>query len=218
MNFYAIDHGKVKKSIGIDVDEGIMKQARERLMKRYPQPPIEFITADLLDFNNLDVWDKVVQEATILTMYFVEDALKKLRPMLEEKLAGRKCKIITVSYAMPGWNHTIMETTLGTTCYLYEWGYDKFGDEDDNPSTTTTTTNIFAEDSLLIDKPKELLRDPLEQMRAQGLHMDDIEQIANTINDRAEEDRKHYWSDDEEEEEDEEDSEEDTESKKDPSI
>ena len=194
MNFYAIDHGKVKKSIGIDVDEGIMKQARERLLKRYPQPPIEFITADLLDFSNLEVWDTKIQEATIITMYFVEDALRKLRPLLEEKLAGRKCKIITVSYAMPGWRHTIMETTLGTTCYLYEWGNDM---EEDEAST------IFAEDNLLIDKPKELLQDPLEQMRAQGLDMDNIEQIANTIQDRAEEDRKQYWSDDDDEEEEE---------------
>ena len=93
VNFYAVDYGKVKKSIGIDIDEGILKQAHERLGKRYPQPPIEFVTADLLDFNH-EVWEKV-QEATIITMYFVEDALQKIRPILEEKLAGKQCRILT---------------------------------------------------------------------------------------------------------------------------
>lgn len=188
VNFYAIDHGKVKKSTGIDIDDGIMKQARERLSKRHPQPPIEFITADLLDYNNHKVWEKI-QEATIVTMYFVEDALRKFRPLLEEKLAGKKCKIITCAYAMPGWNHTIMETTLGTTCYLYNWG--DMEDDDDDP--------FFTEDSLLINKPKELLDDPFERMRAQGLDMDKIEHVVRSIPDRSVRDPSDYWTDDEDE-------------------
>jgi SAM-dependent methyltransferase len=192
VNFYAIDHGKVKKSIGIDVDEGILKQARARLAKRYPPPPIEFLTADLLDFHNPRVWNEILPQATILTMYFVQDALRKLRPILEEKLAGRTCKILTVAYPMPGWNHTTFETTLGTTCYLYHWGASDDMEQVDS---------IFAEDSLLVEKPKELLKDPLEQMRAQGLDTDNIEQIAKTIHDRAQEDRKHYWDEEEENEE-----------------
>lgn len=177
------------------MDDGIVAQARERLMKRYPQPPIEFITADLLDFNNSQVWDKV-EEATIITMYFVQDALQKIRPMLEERLAGKKCRIITVGYAMPGWNHSSFESELGTTCYLYNWG-DMMDDEE---------ASIFSEDSLLIDRPKELMQDPLEQMRAQGLDMNSIEEIAKTIQDRAEEDRKECWADYEEEEPEEEES------------
>ena len=184
MNFYAIDHGKVKKSTGIDIDDGILEKARERLGKRYPQPPIEFITADLLDPDNDEVWQKV-QEATILTMYFVEDALQKIRPLLEEKLAGKQCKIITCAYEMKGWTHTIMETTLGTTVYLYEWG----NMEEDDKS--------FFEDEMLIDKPKELLSDPLQKLRAQGEDIEHVEKLMSWIPDRSKPDPSDSWSDDE---------------------
>lgn len=201
VNFYAIDHGKVKKSTGIDIDDGIMAQARERLLKRYPQPPIEFITADLLDYNNDEVWTKV-QEATIITMYFVQEALQKFRPLLEEKLAGRQCKIITCAYPMPSWNHTSFETSLGTTCYLYQWG------DDDN--------NIFAEDILLVDKPKEVLEDPLEKMRAQGFDPNKIEQVPYQLQHPSTWDEEGDWTTDEEDSDDEEDDDSDDEEKSDP--
>lgn len=189
VNFYAIDHGKVKKSTGIDIDDGILDKARERLGKRYPQPPIEFITADLLDYNH-EAWEKV-QEATIITMYFVEDALQKIRPLLEEKLAGKRCKIITCAYEMKGWTHTIMETTLGTTVYLYEWGTDM--QEED--------TSFFAEDDLLLNKPKEFMEDPLQEMRANGenMNIEHIEKIMSMIPDMSKPDPNDSWSDDEDE-------------------
>ncbi|CAB9523655.1 RNA methylase [Seminavis robusta] len=191
VNFFAIDHGRVKKSTGIDVDDGILERARERLAKRYPQPPLEFITADLLDYNNNQhVWD-ILQEATIITMYFVEDALLQIRPILEEKLAGKQCKIITCAYEMKGWNPTIIETTLGTTVYLYNWGS---MEEDDS--------FFVADDNLLRDRPKELLEDPLEKMEKQGLDLDNIETVARTITlDRY--DSQDTWSDSENEDEEE---------------
>lgn len=167
VNFYAIDHGKVKKSTGIDIDEGILEKSKERLRKRYPPPPVEFIQADLLDPDH-EVWEKI-QEATIITMYFVGDALQKIRPILEEKLAGKHCKIITCSYEMKGWMYTMMETTLGITVYLYNWG--KMDDED----------TPFFDDDILIEKPKGLMEDPLEKLRVSGLDVTNIEHVRQSF-------------------------------------
>lgn len=199
VNFYAIDHGKVKKSTGIDIDEGILEKAQERLEKRFPQPPIEFLAADLMDYDNDEVWSKI-QEATIITMYFVDEALQKIRPILEEKLAGKQCKIITCAYEMKGWNFTVMETTLGTTVYLYNWNKDST-EEEDGGSTP------FFEDEMLIQKPREMLKDPLDALRSQGSTQDvkHTESIWSLIPDPNQPDPNDSWTDDEEEDDKEED-------------
>jgi hypothetical protein len=194
VNFYAIDHGRVKKSTGIDIDDGILKQARERLGKRYPQPPLEFVTADLLDHNNHKVWE-IIQEATIITMYFVEDALQHLKPLLEEKLAGKQCKIITCAYEMKGWNPHIIETTLGTTVYLYNFG--SMDDEEDF---------FITEDRILRDRPKEWDEDPLEKLQKQGLDLSSVEHVKqNVLLDRE----VVAWPDDDDDDNDDEKEEED---------
>lgn len=129
VNFHAIGYG-VKESIGIDIDKGILDVANQRLMKIHPQPSIQFIKADLLNDMNHKVWEDKIQNATIITMFFVSDALQQLRPILERKLSfamkkdsnKKPIKIITCSYEMPGWNASIIATVLGMTVYLYEWG------------------------------------------------------------------------------------------------
>lgn len=119
--FHAIDTYLVKKSIGIDVDENIVAVAEERRTKRHPPPKhVQFLVADLLDKNHA-AWE-IVQEATIITMYFAEEALKLLRPVLEEKLVGKKCKIVTAGYEMPGWRSRQEDVVLGTAVHYYEWG------------------------------------------------------------------------------------------------
>mmetsp|Transcript_28019 Transcript_28019/g.77078 ORF Transcript_28019/g.77078 Transcript_28019/m.77078 type:complete len:205 (+) Transcript_28019:248-862(+) len=93
--FYAADYvAGVEKSTGIDVDAEILQVALDRLAKRHPKPPnLEFVLADLMDPEH-DVW-ATIQEATIITMFFQEDALRRFRPLLEQKLMGKKCRIIT---------------------------------------------------------------------------------------------------------------------------
>jgi hypothetical protein len=144
VNFHAIDYG-VKRSIGVDVDEKIVKLATERLAKRHPQPDLEFHVADLLDESH-PVWAKV-QEATILTMYFAEEALEKFRPLLEKKLMGRECKVITCGYEMPGWDSNMSEVVLGTQIHLYEWG--KELDDD----------SAFLGEDILKQKPEDFMHD-----------------------------------------------------------
>jgi hypothetical protein len=119
VNFHAIDYG-VKRSLGIDIDEEIVRVAEERLAKRHPKPDLEFVVADLM--NPIDpIWEKV-QQANILTMYFAEEALEKFRPLLEHKIRDRKMRILTCGYEMPGWATRNEEVILGTRIHLYEWG------------------------------------------------------------------------------------------------
>jgi hypothetical protein len=148
VNFHAIDYG-VKRSIGIDVDQNIVKLATDRLAKRHPQPDLEFHVADLLDENH-QVWEKV-QEATILTMYFAEEALEKFRPLLEKKLIGRECKVITCGYEMPGWDSSMSEVVLGTQIHLYEWG--KEVDDD----------SAFLGEDILKQKPEDFMQDAMSE-------------------------------------------------------
>ncbi len=147
--FHALQFG-VASSIGIDIDEGIVDVAKERLAKRHPAPDnLSFMVADLLD-DTEPAW-KHVQEATIITMYFATEALELFRPLLERKLAGHRCKIITSGYEMPGWNSLMQEVVLGTQIHLYDWG--------NTENTSFDEDFLFHGPDILTDKPKELADD-----------------------------------------------------------
>ena len=120
VNFHAMDYG-VGKSVGIDVDEAIVQQGVERLQRIHPQPNIEFVVSDLMDPTSV-AWTEHVPSATILTMYFAKDGLEKIRPLLEQALRGKSCKIYTCGYAMPGWESQMVETVLDVPIYFYDWG------------------------------------------------------------------------------------------------
>lgn len=115
----------MKKSVGIDIDTKIVEHAEDRLSKRHPKPPIEFIIGDLKD-PEAEVWNEVAN-ASIITMYFVKEALEEIQPHLERVLLGKKCRIATVGYAMPkssvGWDPTWVEVILGTPIHIYELGF-----------------------------------------------------------------------------------------------
>ena len=124
LNFFAVDLYNVKKSVGIDIDPTMIAQSNERIRRRHPAPHnVHFLCADLIDESNPltnEIWEQMGDECTILTMYFVEDALTKVRPLLEKHLLGKKCKIITVGYAMEKWEPKWCEVILGLTIHMYE--------------------------------------------------------------------------------------------------
>jgi hypothetical protein len=165
VNFHAIDYG-VSKSLGIDIDEKIVQVARDRLMKRHPQPKLEFIVADLLKDTNHPVWTQI-KDATIITMYFATEALRLFRPVLEAKLAGHKCKILTCGYEMPGWISRTQEVVNAMPLYLYEWG--TFYDDDDSNSLLTFKGDDFWERHV----PKEMLQNQLENDKFAGMNVID---------------------------------------------
>lgn len=123
VNFHAIEYG-VKESIGIDVDEDVVERGQERLKRIHPQPNLRFVVSDLMDPNS-PAWTEFVPKATILTMYFATDGLEKIRPLLEQALRGKRCKVFACGYAMPGWDPQIVETVLDIPIHFYDWGNDE---------------------------------------------------------------------------------------------
>lgn len=144
--FHAIDFG-LKKSTGIDVDEAIVAVAQERLAKRHPPPDLQFIVADLS--KDTHVFD-IIREATIITMYFAQDALEQFRPLLERELAGSTAKILTCGYEMPGWESSMSEVVLGTQIHLYEFGSD---------SNDLLGEDLVIIDDIIKDKPAEMMQE-----------------------------------------------------------
>ncbi len=123
LNFHAIDAYDVKKSVGIDIDPSLIQKSRERLAKRHPAPTnIEFICADLIEDSaeSKKLWDEIKRECTIMTMFFVEDALQKIKPTLEKNMIGSNCKIVTIGYEMKGWEPIWAEVILGLSVHLYD--------------------------------------------------------------------------------------------------
>ena len=120
VNFHAIEYG-VGESIGIDVDEDVVLRAEERLQRIHPRPNLKFVVSDLMDPSS-PAWVEHVPRATVLTMYFARDGLEKIRPHLERALRGKRCKIFTCGYPVPGWDSQIVETVLDMPIHFYDWG------------------------------------------------------------------------------------------------
>lgn len=113
----------VKKSVGVDIDPNLIKKCNHRKELRHPVPKnLRFECIDLMDTSHPKtkvLWNDLRNECSILTMYFVEDALLKLKPLLETNLLGSSCRVLTVGYAVKGWEPKWSETILGLTIYMY---------------------------------------------------------------------------------------------------
>eukprot|EP00814_Leptocylindrus_danicus_P014174 CAMPEP_0116005676 /NCGR_PEP_ID=MMETSP0321-20121206/1298_1 /TAXON_ID=163516 /ORGANISM="Leptocylindrus danicus var. danicus, Strain B650" /LENGTH=190 /DNA_ID=CAMNT_0003474131 /DNA_START=170 /DNA_END=742 /DNA_ORIENTATION=+ len=102
-------------------DEETDTQALAESIVRY-KPELCFICADLLGKEKKDKDQSSavdLSECTILTMYFVESALTKLKPILEEHLGGTGCRIVTNQYEVPGWEARKVEIVSGLKIHLY---------------------------------------------------------------------------------------------------
>lgn len=123
--FHAIDAPyNAKKSVGIDIDPTLIAQSNTRISKRHPPPSnLEFICADLLDVESpqtKEIWSKLRKECNVLTMYFVDEALQKLKPTLEEYLVDTECRVVTVGYEMKGWSPRWVEVIVGLSVFVYD--------------------------------------------------------------------------------------------------
>jgi hypothetical protein len=167
VNFHAIDCG-VSKSLGVDVDEKIVQVARDRLVRRHPQPDLEFVVADLLKDTSHPVWYKI-QQATVITMYFAAEALQVFRPILEAKLAGHTCKVLTCGYEMPGWHSRTQEVVNGMQIHLYEWGT-PFDDEDQDDMASLES---FMGEDILQRMPTAATQQRLEGQKFAGMNVID---------------------------------------------
>lgn len=119
MNFHALDAPyNVKRSIGIDIDEKLVAISEERLARRHPRP--DNLTFRVEDLMQSSVWHQDIQQATVITMFFVEEALLKLKPALEAALKDRQgCRVVCCGYEMPGWEAQWVEVILDLPIYMY---------------------------------------------------------------------------------------------------
>lgn len=120
LNFHALDTYAVRHTTGIDIDPNLIQRAEERLSRRHPRPGnVDFVTADLLDAPEL--WKEMGSDPdTVITCYFVEEALQKIRPLLEEHCGSSGIRIVTCGYEMRGWHAQWSEVVLGLPIFLYE--------------------------------------------------------------------------------------------------
>jgi len=67
-----------------------------------------------------DITEKLAQ-STVVTMYFVHDALQQIQPYLASTLGGKEnVRLVTVGYEMKGWDATWVERVLGLTIFKYD--------------------------------------------------------------------------------------------------
>lgn len=195
MNFHALDPPfSVQKSTGLDIDEQLVGVANERLSKRHPKPDnLEFRVEDLMKGDALHA---TLQDATLITMYFVQDALKKLKPKLEHALGDRKgVRIVCCGYEMPGWEPRWAEVILDLPVYMYTYNTPL----EELPKLTAEERAQMVAAMEPSSQPTESLEE--EVFRTNSMD-DDVEEIEVPLFDPNEMIDGHWDDFDEEEEED----------------
>lgn len=113
----------VSKSIGVEIDGGLIEISKERLLRDRPNAHIEVLQADLMNPRN-QIWRDMEYEATVITMYFVANALSNISQSLA-KVRKPNCRIVTCGYPLPRWHPQRVERMKGLSIYLYEFGHDR---------------------------------------------------------------------------------------------
>ena len=73
------------------------------------------------DWSKEDDITQQISQSTIITMYFVDEALQQIQPYLASVVGGRRdvC-VITIGYEMKGWEPAWVERVLGLTIFKYD--------------------------------------------------------------------------------------------------
>ncbi|KAL7550078.1 hypothetical protein ACHAWF_013313, partial [Thalassiosira exigua] len=184
MNFAAMGGAAgatARASWGVDVDENVLERCRERMRRRFvPRDGagsegggrgLEFLRADLVRVaerrrerflgaggdEGCEVTRRL-SDSTVVTMYFVRDALLRLKPYLASVLGGKKgVRIVTIGYEMEGWDASWAERVLDLSVFRYdmegvsnrpaEWreeGEDEKKDEDGIRASVRDGSDVYA--------------------------------------------------------------------------
>jgi SAM-dependent methyltransferase len=154
VNFHALDTYGVRETTGIDVDPMMISRAEDRLARRHPRPDnVNFVAADLLDAPD-GLWERMGSSDpanTVITCYFVEEALLKIKPLLEQHCAAKGIRIVTCGYEMRGWHAKWSEVVLGLPIFLYE----PRGDDDDDEQIPPSIEELKA--AAMADSDNEVI-------------------------------------------------------------
>jgi len=159
----------------------VMKRQKEKHQLRLQQQlssssSVQDEDASSQDCSQEDDITQKLSESTVITMYFVDDALKQVQPYLSSVLGGRDdVRVITVGYEMKGWSATWVERVLGLTIFKYdmknisndplEWrvgGDQQQGEE-------TTMDNAIDLDVNIDEDPGGAVAEYLKQKREQDM-------------------------------------------------
>jgi hypothetical protein len=202
LNFIAIDTPySVKKSVGIDVDISMVHMCEKRKQKRHPQPRnLEFHCMDVLNDQNNIVKMLQKDECTVVTMYFVPDAIEQIKPLLETALTKPQTRVVSCGYPIKGWDPTWVEIILGLPIYSYVNNGDNIDDGDGNDD---------ADDDLLESNELsyEMVRAQQEMEEEFNPFVDPNKKIDNsTVEFRLEDENKekedYHWDDFDDDEDD----------------
>jgi hypothetical protein len=103
----------------IQVIERQKQKYQSRHSQHHTQPQQQFSSDN--DWSKEDSITDKISSSTIITMYFVNDALTQIKSFLECTLGGKSnVRVITVGYEMHGWDATWVERVLGLTIFKYD--------------------------------------------------------------------------------------------------
>ena len=132
----------------IKVIERQKQKYQQQLKKQSTNTSV--VVEEETDWSKEDEITNKLTKSTVITMYFVNDALKQIQPYLESTLGGKhNVRVITVGYEMYGWEPTWVERVLGLTIFKYDmanvtsvpvgWKVDEEGGDEENDTLMMKT-------------------------------------------------------------------------------
>ncbi len=106
----AVTQFKVKKAVGVEIRDDLVKTAREEIRKAGAEGRAEVVHSDMLQTP--------IGEADIITLFLTTSANERLRPKLEKELKTG-VRIVSHDYEIIGWKPTKIENLGQHTIYLY---------------------------------------------------------------------------------------------------
>eukprot|EP00546_Thalassionema_frauenfeldii_P016398 CAMPEP_0178899698 /NCGR_PEP_ID=MMETSP0786-20121207/3051_1 /TAXON_ID=186022 /ORGANISM="Thalassionema frauenfeldii, Strain CCMP 1798" /LENGTH=176 /DNA_ID=CAMNT_0020570597 /DNA_START=272 /DNA_END=802 /DNA_ORIENTATION=- len=120
VNRCAVQAFGVAKSVGVEIDPFWIQRSKQEWKKIWESSNLDnnritYIQADLMNPRHA-VWQSMQNESTIITMYFVANALEMLEPSLR-KLKNKK--IVACGYPIPNWTPEKIDVKYGLELRLY---------------------------------------------------------------------------------------------------
>ena len=99
----------------------VIERQKQKYQQQLNQQSTNAVVEEETDWSKEDGITNKLTKSTVITMYFVNDALKQIQPYLESTLGGKhNVRVITVGYEMYGWEPTWVERVLGLTIFKYD--------------------------------------------------------------------------------------------------
>ena len=106
----AVEEFGVKKAVGIETREDLVKVSREEVKKRGLEDRITIIHGDF--------YQVPIGEADIVTLFLTTSANERLKPKLERELKDG-VRVVSHDYEILGWKPVKVESLGQHTIYLY---------------------------------------------------------------------------------------------------